>query len=228
MDDHRETGGPTSGFPYVLRVRRLGTGAEVILCDAARHAAGRSEDVWRHRFETFEAANTLFLAMLPYPSRWLPWTRMISILGADFIHGLIAAEATMAKQAEERRTRERRRLEESKRRRNEAARRTWMWLVLRGEGPRVVASRGDHRVVIMELETIDEALRVWDWMRWQRRSIDEWLAIFDLEGSEALQAVILRRMVFAERRHKAAGGSRRAGRPLRDWRPGSDGTEAPR
>ena len=107
---------------------------------------------------------------------------------AAFVHGLIAAEAGLARRTEQQRLRERKRLDDLRRRRDEAARRTRLWLVLHGAGPRIVASRGDHHVVVMKLETIDEALRVWDWMRWQRRSVAEWLVILDRKAPRSCRA----------------------------------------
>ena len=225
MDDDHEARGPVPGIDYALGMRDLGTYAEVVLFDAADYLAGRYETVWVHRLATLRSANSLFLAMLPHPGRWASWARMISILGADFVHRLIVAEADWARRAALRRAKERKRREDAERRRDEAPRRTWMWPVLRGAVPRIVASRGDHRVVLIELETVDEALRVWDWMRWQRQSIDEWLVIHDMEGAEALQGVILRRMVSEERRSSARGRPDQPDRPLRNWRPGTDEDE---
>ncbi len=220
MNRHHDASGPQRRIANTLEMRNLGTHSAVRLIDATLSAVDRRDVVWEHRFPTPEPAIRLFLVMLPHPDRWAAWSRMISILGADFLYGLVAAEAEEARIVERRRLRERKRIEELKGRRTESTGRTRLWMVLYGSRPEIVASRGHQRAVLLRLETVDEALRVWDWLRWQQHLIGEWLRMLDLEGVGPVETRILGGMFRQERRFKEQHTVYDPGRPLREWRPG--------
>ncbi len=218
-------GGPI----YVIELRNRDDGAEVAIVRVPKSATPRGafEDVWTNRFANLEAARTVMGVMMARPDRWAVWARMASILGADFLTGLIEAEVVEASMVAVREAEEAR---EDAERRNRAVRDVrvvHVHLVLEGV-PRIVASRGASRFMVMMLDSTIEARRVWDWVQWQTDSLQSWFLMAQTRGTAALEQFILDSMLTEEGKAKASGMSAGGRRPLRYWRPsGPPGRETP-
>lgn len=99
-------------------------------------------------------------------------------------------------------------------------------LVLDGM-PRIVASRGASRFMVMMFDTTLEARRVLDWVRWRMDALQNWFLTAQTRETAALEQFILDSMLADEGRVKAAGLAAGGQRPLRHWRPRGAGRDGP-
>lgn len=203
---------------YGVELRELPYGAEVAIVSIPRSIenGGLPTDVWNARFGQVDAARIIVEVMMRNPHRWGSWVRMAKMLGKDFLTGVIEAEVIgasrlTAEEAEEHENDERYHAERS-------AKAIDMSLVL-DENPRIVAARDGRAFMVLTLETIVEARRVWDWVRWQAVAFQEWFVLARLGGATALEVMILNSMRIDEAKAKAAGLASSGPRPLRYWRP---------
>jgi hypothetical protein len=214
---------------YAVELREIEDGAEVAIVRTPRHLGSGllCEDVWTNRFSDREAAHHVVRVMRGRPDRSAVWARMADILGTEFLTGLIEAEVAEADRVAFEELQRRRRYVH---RREEVAREANAFhvsLVVEGL-PRIVASGGARRFMVLKLHTTVEALRVWDWVRWQKSSLPEWCAIIETRGAAALERAILDGMLAQEGSFRAAGLSAGGRRPLRHWRPaGGPGRDGP-
>jgi hypothetical protein len=203
---------------YGVELREQVGGAEVAIFSINRDAEddGTASDVWSARFGSVEAARMIVQVMMRHPSRWGSWVRMARILGRDFLTGVIEAEVIGAARLID---------EEAAWTPGEEGRATIrsagtvrVSLVLKGP-PRIVAIRQGRTFMILTLETILEACRVWDWVRWQADAFDDWFTLARINGATALEVWILNAMRVDEAEAKAAGLAGDGPRPLQYWRP---------
>ncbi|WP_231420758.1 hypothetical protein [Sphingomonas sp. Leaf205] len=208
---------------YGVELREHANGAEVAIfsvhCDGDDD--GTASDVWSARFGSVEAARMIVQVMMRHPSRWGSWVRMARILGREFLTGVIEAEVIGAARLidEEEAAR---RTDEERGDKVRSAGIVRLSLVLEGP-PRIVAVRQGRTFMVMMLETILEARRVWDWVRWQADAFDAWSALARIAGATALEVMILNSMRVDEAAARAAGHAASGPRPLRYWRPAGRG-----
>lgn len=86
--------------------------------------------------------------------------------------------------------------------------------------PGLSLENGDatHPFFVMRFSEKWERERVLDWLRWQKGRFLEFRELFDAEGAEALERVIIAGMRQTEAEIKARGLSSGGRRPLRFWR----------
>ncbi|WP_380784891.1 hypothetical protein [Sphingomonas sp. R86521] len=204
---------------YGVELRERDGGAEVAIVGIPRHGedGGMATDVWSARFGNVDAARMIVQVMMRRPDRWGSWVRMAKILGGDFLTGVIEAEVIGAERliAEEEAER---RADDERREKTRAAVTVHLSLVLEGQ-PRIVAVRDGVSFMVLTLETVVGARRVWDWVRWQANAFQDWFVLAQLCGATALEVMILNSMRADEEKAKAAGLASRGLRPLRYWRP---------
>lgn len=219
MVERHEQEADFSGPRYTLELREYGDHAEVAILRQPRDGdeAGVFADVWTNGFATVEAARTIRDVMRDRPERWAAWARMSEILGADFVAGLIEAEALSAAEQEATRIEKERKRAKKDREAEEESRRVWMQLFV--DRPRIVGRRGNGKFLELEVDTAVEARRIWDWVRWQRPAFDDWYALYEQAGEVAVEKLVLESMLITEKKVKASGLSAGGRRPLRYWRP---------
>lgn len=179
--------------------------------------------MWSNRFVDVEMARSVMMVMMDRPDRWTVWALMAKILGPELLSGMIEAEVVDAIRLADKESQAVRAHAERLAKEKRAASMISAYLVLKGD-PRIVVSRGGRRFMVMNLDTPEEARRVWDWVRWQTNSLKDWFDFVQAHGPDVLEQLILESMFAEERDVKAAGLSTAGQRPLRDWRP-FDGPE---
>lgn len=208
---------------YGVELREREDGAEVAIVSIPRSGAdaGLQSDVWSARVGNVEAARMIVQVMMSHPKRWGAWVRMAKILGRDFLTGVIEAEVIGASrllaedEAEQR--------ADDERHHGGDAETVQLSLVV-GGSPRIVAVRGGRAFMVLTLETIVEARRVWDWVRWQANAFHEWFKLSQLGGATMLEVMILNSMRIDEAAARDAGLAAEGPRPLRYWRPAGRGS----
>ncbi|TCP96431.1 hypothetical protein C8J46_109127 [Sphingomonas sp. PP-F2F-A104-K0414] len=207
---------------YGVELRERKRGAEVAIVSIPRSGAdaGLQTDVWSASFGNVEAARMIVQVMMSRPKRWGSWVRMARILGREFLTGVIEAEVIGASrllaedEAEQR--------ADDDRHHDGGAKTVHLSLVLEGN-PRIVAVREGRAFMVLTLETMVEARRVWDWVRWQANAFHEWFMLSQLSGATMLEVMILNSMRIDEAAVKDAGLAAEGPRPLRYWRPAGRG-----
>ena len=203
---------------YGVELREREDGAEVAIVSIPRSGAdaGLQTDVWTASFGNVEAARMIVQVMMSHPKRWASWVRMARMLGRDFLTGVIEAEVIGASRllAEQR--------AEDDGHDDGDAETVHLSLVLEGS-PRIIAVREGRAFMVLTLETIVEARRVWDWVRWQANAFHEWFMLSQLSGATMLEVMILNSMRIDEAAAKDAGLAAEGPRPLRYWRPAGRG-----
>lgn len=218
-DDIDAEGGSAAGPIYAIELREREKGADVALVRISGRAStvDQTEDVWTNRFASLEAAQVVMHVMATRHDRWAGWVRMADILGAEFLTGLIEAEVVQAGNLDG--EPERRHGSSSSGKGSPNGKDTInVSLMLEGV-PRIVASRRGRRFMVLRFDTVDEAWRVWDWVRWQAGCLKQWYDLFETQGVGVLRRLILVSVFAEERRARAAGVLSDEGRPLRYWRP---------
>lgn len=228
MGDVEHGDAPRSDGVYTIELRTEGREAVVALVKTFVTGSpdAPSVDVWTHRFTGLDAARTVFDAMFAFPARWESWARLASLLGSDFLDGVIETEilkagagmmtATPTDEAGPTR---------------ELARRCVGSETEAGEGEirvriaiedgvsRIVASRNGEPFMRLALPTPAQANRVWDWVRWQTGSYWQWFELAEREGPYVVARMIIHSVLDTERRVGTVRGQGDAQRPLRHWRP---------
>lgn len=203
---------------YGVELREREDGADVAIVSIPRSGAdaGLQTDVWTASFGNVEAARMIVQVMMSHPKRWASWVRMARMLGRDFLTGVIEAEVIGASRllAEQR--------ADDDRHDDGDAETVHLSLVLEGS-PRIIAVREGRAFMVLTLETIVEARRVWDWVRWQANAFHEWFMLSQLSGATMLEVMILNSMRIDETAARDAGLAAEGPRPLRYWRPAGRG-----
>ena len=203
---------------YGVELREREDGADVAIVSIPRSGAdaGLQTDVWTASFGNVEAARMIVQVMMSHPKRWASWVRMARMLGRDFLTGVIEAEVIGASRllAEQR--------ADDDRHDDGDAETVHLSLVLEGS-PRIIAVREGSAFMVLTLETIVEARRVWDWVRWQANAFHEWFMLSQLSGATMLEVMILNSMRIDETAARDAGLAAEGPRPLRYWRPAGRG-----
>jgi len=207
---------------YGVELRELTDGAEVAIVSIPRSGkdAGLQTDVWSARFGNVEAARMIVQVMMSHPKRWGSWVRMAGILGKDFLTGVIEAEVIGASRLVAEDEAEQR--ADDDQHADGDAETVHLSLMLEGS-PRIVAVRGGRVFMVLTLDTIVEARRVWDWVRWQASAFHEWFMLARLSGTTMLEVMILNSMRIDEAAARDAGLAAEGPRPLRYWRPAGRG-----
>lgn len=220
MTEDKDAGERPEDPIYLIEMREHEGRTEIAIVSVPRGpaASDASKDVWGHQFGSLKAARVVMQVMMACPDRWPVWARMAVFLGKEFLTGLIEAEVLQARDAAAR-------TEEAAgagvRRREAMARRAEfveVSLVLSGR-PRIIATHEGRSFMVIIRDTVSEARRLWDWIRWQTDSLQAWFHLARRYGSPALERFILGSMRAAEESVKAAGLAADGDRPLRDWRP---------
>lgn len=213
---------------YTIELRTEGREAEVALVKTFVTGSpdAPSVDVWTHRFTGLDAARTVFDAMFAFPGRWETWARLASLLGSDFLDGVIETEileagagmmtATTSDEAGPTRELPKQCVGSE----TEAGEGEIRVRIVIGDGlSRIVASRNGVPFMRLALPTPAQANRVWDWVRWQTGSYGRWFELAEREGPYAVARMIIQSVLDTERRVGTVRGRKDAQRPLRNWRP---------
>lgn len=227
MGDVEHGDAPRSDRVFTIELRTEGREAEVALVKTFVTGGpdAPSVDVWTHRFTDLAAARTVFGAMFARPACWATWARLVTLLGSDFLDGVIETEILKAS------TRKSTTTSDEAGPTREAAERyvengteagdgeIRVRLVIEDDVSRIMASRNDVSFMGLALTTPAQAYRVWDWVRWQTGSYGQWFDLAVQEGPYAVARMIIQSVLDMERRLGAAPGQGDAQRPLRHWRP---------
>ena len=217
----RHDGPSEGGLGYGLVLRLSDEVCEVALFRSRTlETRDLQEDVWTCRFGNREDAIAARDAMMLLPHRWPAWAMLAPIVGHENVFYLIAHELQRAALASSvGRSTERRRS-----RAVGAGGGVRMDLMLSPEAPRIVGHHHGSMFLVMRFEAVAEALRVWDWVRWQQHALASWHALFLRDGPDAVERLILEGM-FQQEASVPASSALDANRPLRDWRPERRGSE---
>jgi hypothetical protein len=212
---HTADGDVPEPYLHVVTLRIGSSTAEVALgrIVGVPGAGGQPEDVWTHRFANIESARIVAHLMMRRSDRWATWSRMATLLGADFLTGVIENEVV------ERSRQWFGEAEPVRRSARGAAPMVVEFSVHLDKPPRLVGKYNGEQFFVLEVGTDIAALRLWDWVRWQSESLPGWYRLAMAKGTIALEIEILDSTRRAELRAKADGRASDGPRPLRDWTP---------
>ncbi|WP_242416524.1 hypothetical protein [Sphingomonas panni] len=215
-----EDADPSDDAAYLLHLRPMRKSAEVAI---VRVRAGCDEgfatqDVWSHPFTDREVARTVYRRLFSRRRHLRWWGRMADLLGARFLDGVLDAEILAASDGPRMAERSSAPRRAGTSRRPPGADVVRMRLVVKDGMGRIEARRAGRRFMVLGARSVEEAVRIWDWVRWQEREYRGWAELVDRDGPFAVATRIMASVLAAERAAHEAGRVADPMRPLRFWR----------
>lgn len=204
---------------YGIEIRVADGLAEIALVAHVPGADGRPADVWSHRFASVRAAGLAVGSMVKLRREWGRWGRMASLLGPDFLDGVMDGDLLAVASSDHARRRSDRSGTSLRSESGRPRATIRMRLSLEAGESCIVASREGRTFMRLALPTPLQARRVWDWLRWQTDRYRSMFEFHEREGAPALVVLIVAEVMEAERRAMLVHGPRDPERPLRHWRP---------